>query len=105
MPKYSGFTARQDRPGFWITFANGWRVSVQFGKRNYCSNRDESLGLSDGEPTWDSPDAEIALIDPTGAMRELAGESDTVRGYVTPDQLLAFMATAAVDPMTLVEPA
>jgi hypothetical protein len=101
MSEYSGFTARRDRPGFWITFANGWHVSVQFGKWNYCANRTD-WDVPDGDPPWSSPDAEIALFDPTGNMQYLAGESDTVRGYVKPDELISFMSLAAHNPKLLV---
>lgn len=32
--------------GFQMTFANGNTISVQFGKGNYCSNRNESNSTS-----------------------------------------------------------
>jgi len=30
--------------GFHITFANGWTASVQFGRGNYCHNRNIAVG-------------------------------------------------------------
>lgn len=99
-----------DGRGFHVEFANGWTVSVQFGRHNYCDNRPSYLaGLPwadrhHGEDLLDAmrrvereageagcPNAEIAVIDPAGSLIEMRGWDDTVKGYVTPDELLRVM--------------
>ena len=66
------------------SFANGWKLSVIFGTHTYSSNRD-----------WSTPEerpaltAEIAVIHPTAGLTELFGFdwSDTVKGYLTTDEV------------------
>ena len=70
-----------DNKGFQITFPNGWTVSVQFGHYNYCANYHEF----EYRP---SPDAEIAAW--KGDEWYDFG-NDTVKGYVSPAEVLAFM--------------
>ena len=73
-----------------MTFANEYKVSVQFGSHTYSSNRDIS---------WDEPiipEAELvetALIDPNGNFVEYAG--DDVQGYRNAEQVLELMNYAA----------
>jgi len=41
-----------DQKGFKLTLPNGWIVSVQIGKLNYCGNRnDETLELETSNPS------------------------------------------------------
>ena len=69
--------------GFHMTFANGWTVSVQFGKGNYISNREH-----DGK----SVDAEIAAWDSTGEWFRFEDQNDSVKGWVKPDEVADFIA-------------
>lgn len=71
--------------GFHMVFANGWTVSVQFGRGNYCEN---NCGDSDESRT-----AEIAAWDKDGNWYEF--ENDTVAGWVTSDEVLEFMQKVA----------
>tara|TARA_R100000808_G_scaffold1041_2_gene4940 strand:+ start:1614 stop:2000 length:387 start_codon:yes stop_codon:yes gene_type:complete len=78
------------RQGFRITFENGYAISVQFSKGNYCSNRNaETL---DGTGT----DGEIAVLyDDTivdGFFKDsqwkwIKSSDDDVASYVSPNQL------------------
>lgn len=67
--------------GFHMTFANGWTVSVQFGKGNYISDRAH---------TGKSVDAELAAWDADGNWYKF-DSGDTVSGWNKPDDVLAFM--------------
>ena len=76
-----------DNKGFQITFANGWTISVQIGLGNYHTNRDlNSLDFKTSVPT---PTAEIAAWDKDEKWYEF--ENDTVKGWVSPNELLEFM--------------
>jgi hypothetical protein len=68
--------------GFQMTFANGWTVSVQFGAKHLCHNRN---GVDN--PTC--PTAEIAAWDTNGEWYDFG--HDTVRGFVTPDDVARFI--------------
>ena len=61
--------------GFWITFANGYTVSVQFDKPPHT--------YSDGGKTT----AEVAVIEPDGNTLVRLGENDEVIGHVTPERV------------------
>lgn len=72
--------------GFHMTFANGWTVSVQFGKVNYISDRGHH---------GQSVDAEIAAWDADGAWFHFDsdGAADShVKGWVKADEVVDFMA-------------
>jgi hypothetical protein len=86
--------------GFHVTFANGWTVSVQFGPGNYCANRGWEIGRDDEAcGKRGSFDAEIAAWPKGGEMFDFGG--DTVKGWVTPDELLAFMNEIAAKPASV----
>ena len=75
--------------GFHMTFANGYTVSVQFGRENYCANRD-------GKDGGKSPNAEVAAWKTHGLGEWVKlGENDEVIGWQTPDQVLAIMTRIA----------
>ena len=80
--------------GFQMTFENGWTVSVQFGYGNYCANRaDRGQWLHLNSPlTHDvkCENAEVARFhkDDIYAMAEPSG-------WMTPDQVSAFIAETA----------
>jgi len=65
--------------GFWITFANGYTVSVQFDKPPHSR--------SDGGKTT----AEVAVIEPDGHTFVRLGRHDDVIGHVTPERLAELM--------------
>jgi len=75
-----------DAKGFHITFDNGWTVSVQFGAGNYC---DHYGSLEFGKSAEPSTTAEIAAWDSVGKWYEF--ETDSVKGYCSPAEVLAFI--------------
>jgi hypothetical protein len=90
--------------GFALTFANGWTASVQFGTGNYCDNRNRSLysewitqsviesaDVRAGEAG--SVNAEIAAWDADGKWYDFG--SDTVKGWVSADEVAKFLAEIA----------
>lgn len=90
MTKRSPFTATtewtNEKPakGFSMTFANGWTVSVQWGKANYCypKHNPESNAM-------ESETAEVWRWDENGVS------PDDVRGHMTADEVLAYMTETA----------
>jgi hypothetical protein len=81
----------QFNTGFQITFENGWTVSVQFGRGNYCSNRTEWNPISASDRIlFQSEDAEVAAWDENGIWYRF--ENDTVKGYCKPDEVADFIA-------------
>jgi hypothetical protein len=79
--------------GFQITFDNGWTVSVQFGPGNYCEHH-HSMGIMAYEAPqkttlWEAMQAEIAAWNSRNQW--LPFEYDTVAGYKSPAEVLAFI--------------
>jgi hypothetical protein len=84
------------RRGFHVTFDNGWTVSVQFGGGNYCANYNEPIAREHSDPAYVLPPsatAEIAAWPQEGEWYDFGG--DTVAGYKTPADVLAFMQEIA----------
>jgi hypothetical protein len=95
--------------GFHMTFPNDWTVSVQWGPGNYCDNRDLEI---DGprymapvdaamrHGSWDSTTAEVAAWPGRGDDQDkwYSFDGDTVKGYMTASEVLAFMTTIAALP-------
>ena len=52
------FSASTMHPGFSMTFANGWEISVQWGKNHYCANQDNA------KESRHSRTAEVAIFAP-----------------------------------------
>lgn len=74
--------------GYHMTFKNGWTVSVQWGKGNYISNRD-----NDGT----SVDAEVAAWDRNDNWYKF--DFDVVKGFMSADEVAEFISMiAAKDP-------
>lgn len=69
----------EDGKGFWITFANGYTVSVQFAKPPHS--------YSDGGKTT----AEVAVIEPDGRTLVHLREHDDVIGHATPEKVAELM--------------
>ena len=78
--------------GFHIKFDNGFAVSVQWGRGNYCANKYIEGRFGDAVPS--STTAEVAAFDPEGNMIDLA-TGDQVVGYLTANEVLAFMTAVA----------
>lgn len=77
--------------GFHITFQNGYTASVQFGPGNYCDN----YNLDWKAEVPPSSNAEIACIDPKGKLIDAFDWGDTVKGHVTPNELIEFFTKVA----------
>lgn len=76
-----------------VKFANGWTVSVQFGRGAYCTGRDlDGDLLAPAEP---SVDAEVAAWKGEGEMIELG--DDTVAGWQPIENVRAALDAAARD--------
>lgn len=73
----------QEKPGFSMTFENGWTISVQFHAFAYCERR--QLGQAEDKSPVESPDAEIAIWNSEGDWYNFG--SDEVLGYQTPDEV------------------
>tara|TARA_Y100001951_G_C11282919_1_gene266635 strand:+ start:1218 stop:1529 length:312 start_codon:yes stop_codon:yes gene_type:complete len=78
--------------GFHIKFDNGLTLSVQFGRGNYCDNRDYSrLDMPFCDDDYDPcRNAEIAVFDREGDLVPIS-ERDDVAGYVDINHVLDFI--------------
>jgi hypothetical protein len=83
--------------GFYITFENGWTVSVQFGPGNYCDNYGMEIGYENNKAgEQGSTTAECACLTPGGDLfAPPTFGDDTVRGHMTAEQVLELMQWAA----------
>lgn len=82
--------------GVHFTFPNGWTASIQFGAGNYCDNRNSPFGIV---PTYlASSNAEVACWGPGGEMIDLMDTGDTVIGWQTTTDVLAFLNKVASQP-------
>ena len=62
--------------GLWLTFGNGYKLSIQIGEANYCHPEKTRTGI-------ESPDCEMAIIDPKGNFLPWPeAEYDTVGGFI-----------------------
>lgn len=80
------------RPGFLMTFENGWTVSVKWHNSAYCTRitpRKEFDPEKQFENPADSKDAEIAAWNDKGDFHVF--EEDDVLGYVTPEELVDWL--------------
>jgi hypothetical protein len=84
-----------DGKGFQLKFANGWTVSVQFGPMNYCDNKSRSLysELANARAGKGCSNAEIAAWDADGNWLNFG--HDTVKGWVSADEVATFLAEIA----------
>jgi hypothetical protein len=79
--------------GYHMTFANGWTASVQWGPGNYSDHYDSVYrwdAPKRASTTWESTTAEVAAWSRNGTLVRLEG-GNTVRGYLTADEVLAFL--------------
>lgn len=74
-----------ENKGYQLTFTNGYTISVQFGRGNYCMNRrtEQNPFMRD---IWESSDAEIAVFDPKGNCIALEGTNYAL-GYLNADEV------------------
>lgn len=95
------FTNTQGK-GFQMHFANGFGVSVQWGPGNYCENRDSNftswLNAKCGDSIIKSATAEVAILCPDGYLAYRADWQDSVKGYLTANEVLALMNEVAAYP-------
>ena len=91
-----GFQTTQNK-GFRITFDNKWSVSVQWGIFHYCEHHDSGYryGVEMKQDYWASCNAEVAIIDPNGKFIPVDEKSHEVKGYCTPDEVAAIIATVS----------
>ena len=75
----------QERPGFQMTFDNGWTISVQWHTGAYCERKQVLVGYAEDKKPAESATAEIAMWDKHGNWYTF--EHDTVLGYQTPDEV------------------
>ena len=75
--------------GWNMEFANGWSISVQFGRGAYCHNHGKEDIGEHGQVT--SPSAEIAIFDATGNFHRPQvpawDTDDDVLGWQNPDRV------------------
>lgn len=84
--------AKDGRRGIWMSFDNGYEISIQFGSGMYCDNKEASENLYsvdmheiDKVVPFESSTVEIAIIDPF--KRLVSFDGDTVLGYVPAEDI------------------
>ena len=82
------FTITQGK-GFHIAFANGWTVSVQFGKGNYCDHHGMIGGDLSELAAGPSKTAEV------GVWNVNSPKPMKVRGYLSPEEVAKVLAAVA----------
>mgnify|MGYP003646249794 FL=1 len=99
--------------GFQMTFENGYTLSVQYGRGNYCERRNDYMVYDQNdsleEPSADkiiSKDCEIAVWhDGKGGYVQLS-EHDAVRGWVPIEdlpQIMVYVQTGDFDAIRATE--
>ena len=74
-----------DHKGFFLKFINGWTISVQFGKGNYCEKRRSEIDDARNSNNWTSENAEVFVGDPQGNC--LSFSVDGVLPFASSDQV------------------
>jgi len=77
--------------GFFMTFENGFTISVQFGTVSDCSARDieKKYGFESEFGVWESENAEIAIWDKN--LAQFNFDSDTFKGWVSADEVVVWI--------------
>ena len=96
------FTSNMNK-GFSMTFTNGNTISVQWGVANYCEHYMSEMDhkLSQAWDVWKSKDTEMAAWDEQGNWHNfergcgIGGKQ--VQGYISADDVLAFMNFVATN--------
>jgi hypothetical protein len=80
--------------GFHMTFENGWTVSVQMGRNNYCANGDSRSALMLMGAPDSCSNAEVAAWDENNNWHQFSDNPfDTVKGWLTADEVADFIET------------
>ena len=88
-----------ENKGFQITFDNGWTISVQWGKGNYCDRRDYSMfSMATEDGVVECKNAEVAVWDADGVWLPLQDSGDDVIGWQTPDEVAALITRVSAFP-------
>lgn len=77
--------------GFWMTFENGYAISVQWGSANYCTNRsfdNPNKGMVGAARV--SNTAEVAIMEPNGSFHKFEG-GDMCQGHCSPEEVYDLM--------------
>jgi len=82
--------------GFWITFENGYAISVQWGKINYCDNKNKT-GVHKTGTT-----AEVAIYEPNGSWHRFDNH-DICKGWCSPEEVLELMEYCKNLPFTIIQ--
>ena len=83
--------------GFWITFENGWTVSVTWAPGTYNANRGMTFMEAFAKKDLSSKDAEIAAWNEDDTMwwdfdgKKPIKSGGYVKGWVKPDELIGYM--------------
>ena len=83
--------------GFWITFKNGWTVSVTWAPGTYNDNRGMTFMEAFAKKDLSSKDAEIAAWNEDDTMwwdfdgKKPVHSGGYVKGWVKPDELIECM--------------
>ena len=80
------FEGRDNGNGFHITFENGWTVSVQWDRGNYC----ERSGPWNAQPAPNKPSKNAEVACWKGERK-----SEDCRGWQTPAEVLAYINEVA----------
>lgn len=97
MSECKSFTITENK-GFRLNFANGWAISVQWGKGNYCQRRShEPLAWKqETDVAVTSADAEVAVFTPAGTFyRWDENMTDDVQGHMNAEQVAALITKVA----------
>jgi hypothetical protein len=86
--------------GFGITFANGWKVSVQWGPGNYGENYmgdfSEWMNKPCGSSYIQSRTAECAVFSPDGEFFPWWGKRNgDIKGYMTADEVAKLISAVS----------
>lgn len=90
------FTCNQT--GFQMLFSNGIRISVQFGKGNYCDNRYKPA--RSGQTIFNATTAEIAIMpaDDASSAEYFNFGCDQVKGWVSTDEVANWISIVSSYP-------
>jgi hypothetical protein len=77
------------KKGFNLTFENGYKISVQFGPGNYCTQQNAKFDEPEKTDYWKSGSAEIAVLDTKDKFMNLG--SDDVKGWCSANEVADYI--------------
>ena len=94
--KLSTITLGPHVRGFAIRFSNNYVVSVQFGPKDNCSVKNQSLDDIVSLDNLDDvqSDAEVIVYDTTGNPVVFNSSGDESHGFTTPEKLVSILTWA-----------